>query len=171
MSEVQMETIAVTRYAPKGANAIRLYDYNGAEGLTMAQLIAAWAFRRSAVIESRTVVVLNRMNQQRDLLQTLVEAGDAVLAQDNGLWTSRWRGYLLSRGCESSSLPANITSFDDMMTAFDAVKQKLTEANSAMDRLSIQLQAAVTRRDTVLQMSTKQILNYGQSCMKIAGNY
>ena len=53
MNTIDVQQIGTNRYAPAGADAVRLYSTNGSEGLTLAQLVAAVCIRRSAHLEAR----------------------------------------------------------------------------------------------------------------------
>ena len=60
MSEILIESLGTSRYAPVNINA---YQYNGLAGLSFGQLIMAVCCRRAAAIESQSVIKMNQLTQ------------------------------------------------------------------------------------------------------------
>ena len=56
---IGIETIAVNRYAPQGADAISLYSNGSAEGLTLAQLAISVCLQAASAYEGQSVVKMN----------------------------------------------------------------------------------------------------------------
>ena len=177
MGEITATTIAENRCAPKGSEAIRLYGYNGVEGLTLGQLVAAFSIRRAAVLERQGVTVMNRMVGNTDILDELTGLGKEVLASGESSAERRaeLRAKLAERlaacGADVSSLPDDLDSYENRMTAFAAVKTKLDEYNSAVDRLAIELETCTSRRDTVYMISTTIVKHYMSGCMSQAAAF
>ena len=65
MSEILIESLGTSRYAPVNINA---YQYNGLAGLSFGQLIMAVCCRRAAAIESQSVIKMNQLTQTTDFL-------------------------------------------------------------------------------------------------------
>ena len=71
MNTIDVQQIGTNRYAPAGADAVRLYSTNGSEGLTLAQLVAAVCIRRCACLETRATARMNKMTQNNAWMQAL----------------------------------------------------------------------------------------------------
>ena len=71
MQTIEIQQIGTNRYAPAGADAVRLYAIDGAEGLTLAQLVAAVCIHRGAHLETRAVSRMNKMTQNNHYLQAM----------------------------------------------------------------------------------------------------
>lgn len=71
MSEILATTVAVSRYAPRGANAVEVFSYAGCEGMSFGQLVMAICCRRGAVTEAQAVNAMNRLTQSSSWLDAL----------------------------------------------------------------------------------------------------
>lgn len=71
MSEIVATTVAVSRYAPRGANAVEVFSYAGCEGMAFGQLIMAVCCRRAATAEVQSVNVMNRLTSSSSWLEAL----------------------------------------------------------------------------------------------------
>ena len=58
---IQATQIATNRYAPAGADAIRLYGSDLAQGLTLTQLVQQVCLRSAAAQEAQSVIKMNMM--------------------------------------------------------------------------------------------------------------
>ena len=174
MSEISATTVAVNRYAPEGSEAVQLYNYNGAEGLTLGQLCAAFSLRRAALLENQSVGIMNRIvagSDRLDMLSDYAQRAVKADALDAGARASLYdeiKAYLGGIGTDTSTLPANLDGYENRMSMFTAIKTKLDEGTSTVDRLAISLETAVTRRDTVYAMSTTIVKHYTASCLSQA---
>lgn len=176
MSEISATAIGTLRYAPEGAATIRAYNYNGVEGLTLAQLIMAFSFRRAAQTEQTCVNAMNQLSLGADRLTALSDAAQFVLADGAktfGRW-SKWadvRAYLVKIGIEAKILPEKIggsTAHKEIMAIYEAIRTKLTECNASNDTLAVGLQTSVNRRDVVYNTATSSITGLGQSAIACA---
>ena len=68
---IEIQQIGTNRYAPEGANAVCLYSIEGADGLTLAQLVAAVCIHRGASLEARAVGRMNKMTVNNTYLQAM----------------------------------------------------------------------------------------------------
>lgn len=191
MSEISSSTIAVNRYAPQGSSAIELYNYNGAEGLTLSQLVIAVQVRRCACLERDSVVQSNMLNRGVEYIDTLsahaetiLEALSAAEESEYGAaseltkaskaakakWKSEIRPYLLARGLTEGELPADIETYERRMQAMEMVQNRLTTVNSSVDRTAIELETCVNRRDTMYRLATECVTHGGASAMNTAAN-
>jgi len=121
-------------------SAIELYNFNGAEDLTLSQLVVALCVRAGAVFERDAVVQLNLMNSGVSNAEELATWGDQVL--EGSEW-SNIRPKLISKyGVKDSALPASIEGYTDRMNALEQIVQKLTDQNSSIDRIAIEIDGA-----------------------------
>lgn len=192
MSEISSSTIAVNRYAPAGSSAIELYNYNGAEGLTVSQLIIAVQVRRCACLERDSVVQSNLLNRGVEYIDTLSTYAETILqalstteesecGADSELtkaskaakakWKSEIRAYLIARGLTDAELPADIETYERRMQAMEMVQNRLTAVNSSVDRTAIELETCIGRRDTAYRLATECVTHGGASAMNTATNY
>lgn len=176
MSEISATAIGTLRYAPEGAATIRAYNYNGVEGLTLAQLIMAFSFRRAAQTEQTCVNMMNQLSLGADRLTTLSDAAQFVLANGQkqfGRW-GKWsdvRAFLVKVGVDEKNLPQVIdrnTSHKEIMAVYELIRTKLTECNASNDTLAVELQTSVNRRDVVYNTATSSIAGLGQSAIACA---
>ena len=176
MSEISASAIGTLRYAPEGAATIRAYNYNGVEGLTLAQLIMAFSFRRAAQTEQACVNAMNQLALGADRLLDLSDAAQFVLADGQkkfGRW-EKWsdvRAFLVKVGVDEKNLPKSIggsTPHKEIMAVYELIRTKLTECAASNDTLAIELQTSVNRRDVVYNTATSTIAGLGQSAIACA---
>lgn len=164
MSTIYAETIATNRYAPSGTEAISLYGYNGLEQLTVAQLVNAVVIRRAAVIERESVVQMNIVATDSEEITALSDGASWVLDNPRGDWTTdpvgstyykRLRArYDVDETKKSTEIPKDTTSYASRMQVFELFKAEIDACNSALDRIAIDLQTSVSRRDALYNVST-----------------
>jgi len=169
MSEITGTVVALNRYAVGDAQAVLLYNYNGAEDLTMGQLIAAFSIHRAAVCEARSVAVMNRTNAMDDQIEFLAQAIEDILAQRD--WAKLRAELLKKTKISADALPTSIEKYNNMMKAVSAVKDELVRDNSSLDKAMIELESVISARDVVMDLSTTMIKHYGDGCMSLAANY
>ena len=75
MSEIYVEQIGTSRYAPVAINA---YQYNGLEGLSFGQLIMAVCCRRAAAIESQSVLKMNELTATTAWLEAVSSVAQQI---------------------------------------------------------------------------------------------
>ena len=135
MSEISASAIGSLRYAVGSAATVRAYNYNGVEGLTLAQLIMAFSFRRAAQTEQTCVNMMNQLSLGADRLTTLSDAAQFVLSNGQkkfGRW-GKWsdvRAFLVKVGVDKAALPETIddkTPHAKIMGAYEQVRIKLTK--------------------------------------------
>lgn len=169
-TELSATVISTNRYAPAGADAVKLYNYNGAEGLTLAQLVSAVCVRRNAQIESQAVAVMNLMTNTTDVLDQLAKEINEMVAiaipGEDPTWATAntWRrARLIALGCEASGLPSDITSYKNRLQAYETIQKRMEALNSVSDRAGIDLETAMSRRDTTFTLASTTTLHYGAS--------
>jgi len=166
MSSISATAASVNRYAPEGANRVELFTYNGAEGLTLGQLVAAVTIRRAAVLEQQSVFNMNELSKNVDKVNKACEYGEDILAETDASrakYRNVIRKFLIDLGCSSSALPGSIDTYADMMKAYEQLQAQLTSLNSTSDRLAIDLESSISRRDTVYTQSSNIVTHLGQS--------
>jgi len=169
--ELSATVVSTNRYAPSGANEVRLFNYNGAENLTLAQLVAAVCVRRSAQIEDQAVGAMNLMTntiEQQEKLSDEVNAMAALpIPGADADWANR-RKRLIALGCSESALPSDITSYKNRMQAYEAVEKRLQALNTVSDRAGIELQTATSRRDMIFTVASTTTVHLGASMAQSA---
>ena len=181
MAEIVTNEISVNRYAPEGANSVCLYNTNGCENITFGQLVMAVCIRQAATYERSAVIYENRlaegaakMEELSAWLEELLEedaAGAALIAADR--WKEIRAELIASYGCSATSgetkyLPESVTAYGDRMEAYETIRTLLNESNSSVDRLAIELQTEVSRRDTAYNMATQCTTNSMKTMSSIA---
>lgn len=157
---ITAETIAINRYAPDGSEKIELYSYNGADSLTFAQLWMAFSFKRAALLEHESVTIMNRITSSSDRLETLsAYAKDVLKGPECPNW-NEIKNYLQGSCGVTTALPTSVSAYKDMMDAYEVIKSKLEEYTTVADKLVINLQTCVSRRDTIYNLSTQAIAHY-----------
>ena len=178
MSEISATAVCRLRYAPEGAAPVRAYNYNGAEGLTLAQLVMACSFRRAAQTEQACVNAMNQLSLASDRLTDLSHAAQFVLAnatQPFGRW-GNWsdvRAFLVKIGLKDDpeALPRAIgekTAHSTIMGIYEQIRPKLTECNATNETLVVELQTSVNRRDVVYNTVSSTITGLGKSSLACA---
>lgn len=61
---------------------------------------------------------------------------------------------ILNANTEPTAIPTNLSTYDNRMTAFELFKTQLDNANSSVDRVAVDLQTSVSRRDLLYNIST-----------------
>lgn len=173
MAEIGVTTIGTSRYAPAAAANIESYSYNGAKGLTLAQLVMAVCFRRTAQIEAASVNHMNLLSRGADKLTLLADDTQFILngTQPAGrklVWagTGGVKEELERMG--ATGLPAAIGTYPDQMAAYAQVEALLTTCCADNDMLAIELQTSVNHRDNYYNQSSNTVATLGKSGLACA---
>lgn len=167
MAEIYAETVAVNRYAPENVADIELFGYNGVEQLTLTQLVNAVVVRRCAIVERQSVVQMNLLSSGSENLGKLA-AGAEWIFSDEAVACTDWskvdNGYYqllnnllngnLKPGETPTSIPLNLTTWNNRLAVFELFKTQIDNANAAVDRIAVDLQTSVSRRDSLYNIST-----------------
>lgn len=182
---IELETIATNRYAPAGASAINLYGDELSQGLTLSQLIQQVCLRTAAANESQSVIKMNRMSANSDILSEaadwLEKIASGSLTANTSTALEKWgeaKAFLVNRlGIPNSSLPANLwndtnsSSFNKRMQVSKAVQDKMNALAQQQQQDMIDLQTMVNRRDVAYSTASNVVSALGQSMMQEAQNY
>lgn len=170
MAEIGVTTIGTNRYAPEGAANIESYSYNGAKGLTLAQLVMAVCFRRTAQIEAAAVNHMNLLSRGADKLTLLSEDAQFVLNGTQPAGRSlTWDGVKAElERMGATGLPATINTYSDRMSAYSQVEALLTTCSADNDMLAIELQTSVNHRDNYYNQSSNTVVTLGKSSLACA---
>ena len=188
MNTIDVQQIGTNRYAPAGADAVRLYSTNGSEGLTLAQLVAAVCIRRCACLETRATARMNKMTRNNAWMQALAnvckQVADGESLKNNANLPDNYEPQHLSHGrniyhflmdeCRSLGFSVNDFSFEvDHKTRMEIVgklKTGMDKANTTSQQDIIELQSMVNWRDVTYNASSGIIARYGNSGMNMAKN-
>lgn len=166
MAEIIATTAVTSRYLPAGTAAASVYNYNGAENMTLAQAISAMVFRRAAQLELAGVACMNMLSATSSLLEKLADYAKDVLAGQN--WAAA-KDFLVSKcGVAADTLPDAIDTYKQKIQAYSAIETKLKEYNSTSDKYAIELQTGVSRRDSFYAMTVNMTIHLGKSGLQVA---
>ena len=162
MSEILIESLGTSRYAPVNINA---YQYNVLAAISLGQLIMAVCCRRAAAIESQSVIKMNQLTQTTDFLN---EASAVTARIFTASSVSEADKIFMEKemGVEESDI--DISSYDKRMALFSKLKGKLDDATNESQELTIALQSLVSRRDVTYNTSAATVKALLQSAMSQA---
>lgn len=169
MAELSTTQIGSNPYAPAGADAIRLFNYNGAEGMTLGQMVISVCIARAAAIETASVARMNKMTATNATLDKLSQYAQQVI-DGTGSW-SAIKTYLVNTcGVSSDSLPSAINNKSDRLSAYDAIRRQLDNYNNVSQRDMVDLQSLVNRRDVAYSTSTNTVRSLLRTGFGMASN-
>ena len=167
---IGIETIALNRYAPQGADAISLYSNGSAEGLTLAQLAISVCLQAASAYEGQSVVKMNILTRGAVKLDGAAQWMEKI-ANGSADW-SQAKAYITSElGISDAALPDAINTYDKRMAAVKAVKEKIDALTQQQQRDMIDLQTLVNRRDVAYSTSSNVVRTLGASQEADAANF
>ena len=167
---IGLETIAVNRYAPQGANAISLYSNGLADGLTLGQLAISVCLHAASAYEGQSVVKMNVLTEGSLKLEGASEWMEKI-ANGTADWTAA-KSYITSElGIDAGTLPDAINTYAKRMAAVKAVKEKVDALTQQQQRDMIDLQTLVNRRDVAYSTSSNIVRTLGASQEADAANF
>ena len=167
---IGIETIAVNRYAPQGADAISLYSNGSAEGLTLAQLAISVCLQAASAYEGQSVVKMNILTKGAVKLDGAAQWMEKI-ANGSADWTQA-KAYITSElGVSDAALPDAINTYDKRMAAVKAVKEKIDALTQQQQRDMIDMQTLVNRRDVAYSTSSNIVRTLGASQEADAANF
>ena len=167
---IGIETIAVNRYAPQGADAISLYSNGSAEGLTLAQLAISVCLQAASAYEGQSVVKMNILTRGAVKLDGAAQWMEKI-ANGSADWAQA-KAYITSElGISDAALPDAINTYDKRMAAVKAVKEKIDALTQQQQRDMIDMQTLVNRRDVAYSTSSNVVRTLGTSSMDNAQNF
>ena len=167
---IGIETIAVNRYAPQGADAISLYSNGLADGLTLGQLAISVCLHAASAYEGQSVVKMNVLTEGSLKLEGASEWMEKI-ANGTADWTAA-KSYITSElGIDAGTLPDAINTYAKRMAAVKAVKEKVDSLTQQQQRDMIDLQTLVNRRDVAYSTSSNIVRTLGASQEADAANF
>ena len=167
---IGVETIALNRYAPQGADAISLYSNGSAEGLTLAQLAISVFLHAASAYEGQSVVKMNILTRGAVKLDGAAQWMEKI-ANGSADWTQA-KAYITSElGISDAALPDAINTYDKRMAAVKAVKEKIDALTQQQQRDMIDMQTLVNRRDVAYSTSSNVVRTLGASQEADAANF
>ena len=167
---IGIETIALNRYAPQGADAISLYSNGSAEGLTLAQLAISVCLQAASAYEGQSVVKMNILTRGAVKLDGAAQWMEKI-ANGSADWTQA-KAYITSElGISDAALPDAINTYDKRMAAVKAVKEKIDALTQQQQRDMIDMQTLVNRRDVAYSTSSNVVRTLGASQEADAANF
>ena len=160
---IGIETIALNRYAPQGADA-------SAEGLTLAQLAISVCLQAASAYEGQSVVKMNILTRGAVKLDGAAQWMEKI-ANGSADWTQA-KAYITSElGISDAALPDAINTYDKRMAAVKAVKEKIDALTQQQQRDMIDMQTLVNRRDVAYSTSSNVVRTLGASQEADAANF
>jgi len=167
---IGIETIAVNRYAPQGADAISLYSNGSAEGLTLGQLAISVCLHAASAYEGQSVVKMNILTRGAVKLDGAAQWMEKI-ANGSADW-SQAKAYITGElGVSDAALPDAINTYDKRMAAVKAVKEKIDALTQQQQRDMIDMQTLVNRRDVAYSTSSNIVRTLGASQEADAANF
>ena len=167
---IGIETIALNRYAPQGADAISLYSNGSAEGLTLAQLAISVCLQAASAYEGQSVVKMNVLTRGAVKLDGAAQWMEKI-ANGSADWAQA-KAYITSElGISDAALPDAINTYDKRMAAVKAVKEKIDALTQQQQRDMIDMQTLVNRRDVAYSTSSNVVRTLGASQEADAANF
>ncbi len=167
---IGIETIAVNRYAPQGADAISLYSNGSAEGLTLAQLAISVCLQAASAYEGQSVVKMNVLTKGAVKLDGAAQWMEKI-ANGSADWAQA-KAYITGElGISDAALPDAINTYDKRMAAVKAVKEKIDALTQQQQRDMIDMQTLVNRRDVAYSTSSNIVRTLGASQEADAANF
>ena len=160
---IQIEEIAVNRYAPRGSEGVNLYStgLDGGSGLTIAQLAIAVSMRSAANYEAQSVIKMNGMASDSQLLSKASEYLQAI-SDGSGDWPTI-KAFLRDSLGIDTGLPDDLSTYDRRMAAVAAAKAKVDALAQSQQEDMINLQTLVNRRDVAFSASSNIVRTLGTS--------
>ena len=162
MSQILIESLGTSRYAPVNVNA---YQYNGLEGLSFGQLIMAVCCRRAAAIERQSVVKMNQLTQTTDFLEEASAVAKRIFTESS---VSAADQKFITDRMGITDADFNIGSHDSRIALFNKLKSQLDSATTQSQEQTIALQSLVSRRDVTYNTSAATVKTLMQSAMSQA---
>ena len=167
---IGIETIAVNRYAPQGADAISLYSNGSAEGLTLGQLAISVCLHAASAYEGQSVVKMNILTKGAVKLDGAAQWMEKI-ANGSADWTQAKDYLTTTLGISAGALPDAINTYDKRMAAVKAVKEKIDALTQQQQRDMIDMQTLVNRRDVAYSTSSNIVRTLGASQEADAANF
>lgn len=167
---IDVETIAVNRYAPRGSEAINLYGDELASGLTLAQLVQQVCLRSAAAQEAQSVIKMNAMTSGSQTLNDAAAWLEKIM--DGSANWSDAKTFITGRlGVPASALPDGIDTYAKRMQVASAMKDKMDVLSQSQQEDMIDLQTMVNRRDVAYSTSSNVVKSLGMSMSGDAQNF
>ena len=167
---IGVETIALNRYAPQGADAITLYSNGSAEDLTLGQLAISVCLHAASAYEGQSVVKMNVLTKGAVKLDAAAEWMEKI-ANGTADWAAAKAFLTGELGISASTLPDGIDTYNKRMAAAKAAKEKIDALTQQQQRDMIDLQTLVNRRDVAYSTSSNVVRTLGASQEADAANF
>ena len=166
---IQAVKIGDNRYAAGDVSAINLYNANGAEGLTLGQLVISMCMKAALHYENASVKKANAMTATSRATEELSGICQQVLAGTVSDWTATRKR--LVDDFAVTGLPEKIDAFPDRTTAANAIKERLEALVRYSQQDAIDLQSLLARRDVAHTAASNSTLALGTSMTGEANNF
>ena len=166
---IQAMKIGDNRYAAEGTSAINLYNANGAEGLTLGQLLISMCMKAALYYEDMSVRKANAMTETSRAVDEISDICQQILAGTVTDWEKTRKR--LADEFSVMGLPEKVDAFADRSVAANAIKERLEALVRYSQQDAIDLQALLARRDVAHSAASNSTLALGLSMSGEAGNF
>ena len=166
---IQAVKIGENHYAAESVAAINLYNANGAEGLTLGQLVISMCMKAALYYEDMSVRKANAMTETSRTTEEIADICQQVIAGTVTDWSATRKR--LVNDFSVTGLPEKIDSFSDRTAAANAIKERLEALVRYSQQDAIDLQSLLARRDVAHTAASNSTLALGTSMTGEAGNF
>lgn len=176
---------------------VKTYTFNGATGLSMAELLLAVCLYRANSLERQTVENMGQLSDTTAQLEIITGLANNIVNVPVGVtynpgsdyvnykvagedktdtaWdyiTSDKQGCLnLKSQIDSAGLTNSDWDYDKRLAAYNIIKTKMDSLNSISQESMIELQALVNKRDQAYNLASNGAKLMMNSSLSIAGNF
>ena len=146
MNVINPVTIGENRYAPDAVQDVALYNFNGAENLTLGQLVLAVCINRAAAIENQSVTVANHLAKVNEEIEDYAQQiEDALASYKSGA--------------------------DEALAKYKELKNKMDTLTTEAQQLTIDLSTLTSRRDVAYNTGSSVTKTLGDNMFETAGRF
>ena len=171
MSTISTVEISTNRYAPAGSDAINLYSTESSPmPLTIGQLMIATCMAAAAAYEAQSVLKMNSLTAGS---ATLKDAATWLggIADGSADWAQAKAFLVGTMQIPASSLPDDLSSYDNRIKAASALKSKMDNLAQTQQQAMVDLQSMVNRRDVAHSTASNVVRTFNTSLMADAANF
>ena len=146
MSAITPVDIGDNRYAPDAVSDVVLYNFNGAENMTLGQLVIAVCINRAAAIENQSVMVANHLAKVNDQIEEYAQE-------------------------IANALASYKSDYDEAINKYKELKSKLDTLTTEAQQLTIDLSTLTSRRDVAYNTSSSVSKTLGDNMFDTASRF
>lgn len=166
---------------------VNLYTYNGAEGLTLGELLMAICLYRANTVEASTVSIMDVMSKDTarlnvisqlatDIVNTAFGAkfsASTMITTEAGIQVTVYSYMTSDLGIPAASIPGGASAEwnnDERTTVYSLLKTKMDALNSISQENMIELQSLINKRDQSYNLASNGVKLMLNSGIAVANN-